>query len=339
MSAMTNARLEQVLQRLPQQRVLVVGDVMLDQFLWGRVSRISPEAPVPIVEITQESFFPGGAANVARNLRAVGARVYLLGVVGEDTAGATLRSLLIEQGVETSGLITDPNRPTTHKTRIVAHHQQVVRFDRESTAPLTAALRAKLATHYAEAIREVDAVIFEDYGKGVLSQSLLDQMQRLADRHGVITAADPTARQRLRFRHPTVATPNRSEAFAAAGLPYAEPASPVTADRALLRAGEALLRLWQPANLVITLGEQGMCLFRPGRRPHHIPTVAREVFDVSGAGDTAIALLTLALAAGANAVEAAEIANHAAGVVVGKIGTATCSPDELRASFRRTNRH
>jgi rfaE bifunctional protein kinase chain/domain len=332
---MTPARLKTVLSRFRQQSILVVGDMMLDRFLWGKVSRISPEAPVPVVEITRESYFPGAAANVARNLRALGAPVKVLGVLGDDDAGEELRELLDQQGVDTLGLIVDPNRPTTLKTRIVAHHQQVVRFDHEKADKVSPVTGRKILEHFASNVDEVAAIVYEDYGKGVLSQSLFNQMQKLARRRRKITAADPSARHPLRFAGLTAITPNRAEAFAAAGVAYAEPADEVLADEPLTRVGRILLRKWKPENLLVTLGEHGMCLFRRGKRPHHIPTVAREVFDVSGAGDTVVATLTLALAAGASPVEAAEISNHAAGVVVGKIGTATCSTDELVESFGR----
>ncbi len=335
---MNLARLKKLFTAFPQHDILVVGDVMLDQFLWGKVSRISPEAPVPVVEVTKQSCFPGGAANVARNLRALGGQVKTLGVVGDDEAGRQLRDLLDAQGVDTGGLIVDEDRPTTVKSRIVAHHQQVVRFDREQAAPLPPPLAGQLLEYLAHHIDRISAVIFEDYGKGVLSQSSLNAMHRLARHRRKITTADPNSRSLLRFNGLTVITPNRAEAFAAAGRPFAEPGADVLADAALLGVGETLLCKWKPANLLVTLGEQGMCLFRTGKKPHHIPTVAQEVFDVSGAGDTVIATLTLALAAGANPVEAAEISNHAAGVVVGKVGTATCSPEELCASFARTRR-
>ena len=335
---MNTQRLQKILNQFPKRRILVTGDVMLDRFLWGKVSRISPEAPVPVVDVTSESVFPGGAANVARNLRALGAGVSVLGVLGDDSAGEQLRDSLDQQGVDTEGLIVDPNRPTTLKTRIVAHNQQVVRFDREKRDALTPTIEGKMLQVFGSHLENVAAVIFEDYAKGVLSQKLLNVMQRLARKERKLTAADPNSRRLLRYAGLTAVTPNRSEAFAAAGMPSVEPADEVLRDEALMRVGQTLLRVWQPRNLLITLGEQGMCLFRPGKKPHHIPTVAQEVFDVSGAGDTVIATLVLALAAGANPIEAAEISNHAAGVVVGKIGTATCSPDELAESFAR-NRH
>jgi D-beta-D-heptose 7-phosphate kinase/D-beta-D-heptose 1-phosphate adenosyltransferase len=327
--------LEKILKQFPRQNILVVGDVMLDHFLWGKVSRISPEAPVPVVDIQRESYFPGGAANVARNLRALGGRTTVLGAIGLDDAGQELRNILDEQGVETHGLVTDPNRPTTLKTRIVAHHQQIVRFDRERVEPLAPALQARLLENFDAQLANVAAVIFEDYGKGVLTQQLLDTMRTRTKRAGKITAADPNARHPLKFTGLTAITPNRSEAFAAAGMTNTEPLDDVLNDAPLMRVGRKLLASWKPENLLITLGEHGMCLFRHGQKPHHTPTVAQEVFDVSGAGDTAIATLVLALAAGANPVDAATISNHAAGIVVGKIGTATCSTDELRESFAR----
>ena len=333
---MKTARLAQILRQFTHQNILVVGDVMLDHFIWGRVSRISPEAPVPVVEVQRESLFPGGAANVARNLRALTGQVTVLGCVGTDVAGNQLCGLLRDQGVATTGLVVDAGRPTTVKTRVVAQHQQVVRFDKEQTQPLSPDLQAQLLQNFQAQLPTVAAVIFEDYGKGLLTQTLLNALHRAARRAGKITAADPNARHLLRYRGLTAVTPNRSEAFAAAGMTNTPALDDVLADAPLLKCGEKLLRQWQPENLLITLGEHGMCLFRRGQRPHHIPTFAQEVFDVSGAGDTAIAALVLALATGANAVEAAEIANHAAGIVVGKVGTATCTADELLASFDRT---
>ena len=332
---MKPGQLQKLIKRFPQQTIIVVGDVMLDHFLWGRVSRISPEAPVPVVEVTRESYFPGGAANVARNLQALGAPVKIMGVLGEDDAGEQLRNVLDEQGAETHGLVVDPNRPTTVKTRIVAHNQQVVRFDKEKADKIQPLVADKLMQYFESQVGNVAAVIFEDYSKGVLSQTFLDRMQQLAHRHRTMTAADPNPRNLLRYTGLTVVTPNRSEAFAAAGVPYTQPIDDVLQDEPLMRVGQILLRQWKPSNLLITLGEHGMCLFRKGKRPHHTPTVAQEVFDVSGAGDTAIASFVLALAAGADPVDAAEISNHAAGVVVGKIGTATCTAEELTESFSR----
>jgi D-beta-D-heptose 7-phosphate kinase/D-beta-D-heptose 1-phosphate adenosyltransferase len=335
---MRPGNLGKILNNFPRQKILVVGDVMLDIFVWGRVSRISPEAPVPVVEVTNESYFPGGAANVARNLRALDGQTNVLGLIGADLAGRQLRDTLADGGVGTTGLVVDKSRPTTVKTRVVAHHQQVVRFDKESSGPVSPALAKQMLAKFTAAVAKVDAVIFEDYAKGVLTPALLNQMLTIAQHRGKITAADPNPRRILDCRGLTAITPNRHEAFAAAGIRETPAQDDVLNDRPLLEVGEKLLAKWQPVNLLITLGEHGMCLFRQGQRPHHIPTVAQEVFDVSGAGDTAIATLVLALAAGADAVCAAEIANHAAGIVVGKIGTATCTRAELRASFQRNHR-
>ena len=335
---MNQDQLKKILKRFTQQHILVVGDCMLDVFVWGNVSRISPEAPVPVVQVTKESYFPGGAANVARNLYDLGAKLHILGVVGDDQEGRILRDTLEKNKVDASGLITDPSRPTTVKTRVIAHHQQVVRFDRENTAPIRPVLQKKLIDHFRRVLPSVDAVIFEDYAKGLLTQEMLDGMLSLAQQEKKITAADPNPRRRLNHRGLTAITPNRVEAFTTAGVPYADPFHDVLSDHPLMEVGRILLDQWQPRNLLITLGEHGMCLFRRGEKPHHIPTVAQEVFDVSGAGDTVIATLVLALAAGADPVEAAEISNHAAGIVVGKVGTATCSPKELMESCARNRR-
>ena len=333
---MTPDQLRETLNRFTQQKIVVVGDVMLDHFLWGKVSRISPEAPVPVVEITRESYFPGGAANVARNLRALGAAARIIGVLGKDEAGANLRNALAEQGIPTVGLIVDSTRPTTLKTRIVAHSQQVVRFDRESNGATSSSVQEQLFQNFSGEIAGANAVIFEDYAKGLFTQPLLGRMLAESRKAGLVTAADPNPRRVLDYQEITAITPNRHEAFAAAGVPYAEAIDDVLADEALQNVGSILLKKWKPQNLLVTLGEHGMCLFRPGKKPHYIPTVAQEVFDVSGAGDTVIAALTLALSTGVDPAEAAEISNHAAGVVVGKVGTATCSPAELVDSFARS---
>ena len=332
---MNPKRVKAILERLPRQTLLVVGDVMLDQFIWGKVSRVSPEAPVPVVEVTSQEYFPGGAANVARNLRALGVPVKILGVLGDDLPGLDLRKNLNDRGVDTQGLIVDASRPTTVKTRIVAHRQQVVRFDQERTNPIAPVIAGKMLEYFRAQLPHIGAVIFEDYGKGLMSQDLFNRMNRAARQKKKITSADPNSRHPLRFSELTTITPNRAEAFAAAGRAYTEPSDDVMRDKPLREVGEILLRKWKPRHLLITLGEHGMVLFQKGKKPHHIPTVAQEVFDVSGAGDTVIATLTAALVSGASAVEAAVISNHAAGVVVGKVGTATCSVEELIQSFKR----
>lgn len=314
------------------RRVLVAGDLMLDEFIWGKVSRISPEAPVPVVAVDRETFYPGGAANVARNLREFTPKTSVLGLAGEDAAGARLRDLLAAGGIGTEGVVTRAG-PTTVKTRIIARTQQVVRVDRELAEPAGPAQRKALLAALDDALPQTDGVILEDYGKGFFDEEMSAEIIRRARATGCVVAVDPNPGNPLAWRGATVVKPNRQEAFAAAGLPWSEPSAHPLEDRQLLKVGEALLAKWDADQLLITLSELGMILFSKNGQRHHTPTRAREVFDVSGAGDTAIALYTLALCAGATPVEASEIANHASGVVVGKLGTATLTPAELLASF------
>jgi D-beta-D-heptose 7-phosphate kinase/D-beta-D-heptose 1-phosphate adenosyltransferase len=307
---------------------------MLDEFVWGKVGRISPEAPVPVVEVTGESFYPGGAANVARNLREFVDRVAIIGLLGKDHRGQQLRELLSQQKIDTSDAVQDATFHTVVKTRIIARHQQVVRVDREKfVGPSASQIRGVVAS-VRKKIPETDAIIFEDYGKGFLSTELVSQIADAARLNGKIVAADPNSRNLVQWRGLTVIKPNRTEAFLAAGIPSHDTDTAPSQDTDLKRAGETLLKKWETENVLITLGEHGMMLFQNKETPHFIPTKAREVFDVSGAGDTAIALFTLGLACGATPTEAAEIANHASAVVVSKLGTATVTRDELIASFR-----
>ncbi len=314
------------------RRVLVAGDLMLDEFIWGKVSRISPEAPVPVVAVDRETFYPGGAANVARNLREFTPDASVLGLAGEDAAGARLRDLLAAGGIGTDGVVPRTG-PTTVKTRIIARTQQVVRVDRELAEPAGPAQRKALLAALDAALPRTDGVILEDYGKGMLDQDLATEIINRSRAAGCIVAVDPNAGNPLSWRGATVVKPNRHEAFAAAGMPWSDPAPHPLEDRPLLQACETLLAKWEADQLLVTLSELGMLLFTKDGGRHHTPTRAREVFDVSGAGDTAISLYTLALCAGATPVEASEIANHASGVVVGKLGTATLTPAELLASF------
>jgi D-beta-D-heptose 7-phosphate kinase/D-beta-D-heptose 1-phosphate adenosyltransferase len=317
----------------PQARVLVVGDLILDQFVWGRVSRISPEAPVPVVEVDRETQYPGGAANVARNLREFTPHAAVLGMIGSDAHGHTLKRLLADAGIHVEGVQQDPDYHTIVKTRIIARHQQVVRVDRERKLRPTEAQYERAIAALEGLLPSLDAVIIEDYGKGLIQQSFADEITSRVRAAGKVLAIDPNPQNPLRWQGATVMKPNRSEAFAAAGHPASEPVEPVEKDEAVREVGRILLEKWACKSLLITLGEQGMVLLRPGEEPYHTPTRAKEVFDVSGAGDTAIALFTLALSAGASASEAAEISNHASGIVVGKLGTATVNPAELQRSF------
>jgi D-beta-D-heptose 7-phosphate kinase/D-beta-D-heptose 1-phosphate adenosyltransferase len=331
------ARAAAILDAFASKRILILGDLMLDEFVWGRVSRLSPEAPVPIVEIQSEEIFAGGAANVARNLQALGAHVTVAGRVGTDHAGKDLVDLLARQGIDTSLIIHDPNLPTTVKTRVIArdknahvgaavvtrpHHY--VRMDRERRAPISTAQIAALAEHLDAAIANADAVIIEDYAKGFITQPVVDLVADLCRRHHRIWTVDPSPANPLKWPRPTAIKPNRIEAFAAAEIAATDDSN------ALEFVGQRLLEKWNPDLLLVTLGEDGMRLFERNGPGFSSPARAREVFDVSGAGDTAIAAFTLALAAGAAPAEATDIANHASGIVVAKLGTATVSPRELR---------
>ena len=328
-------RARKLLAAARKTRVLVVGDVMLDQFIWGGVSRISPEAPVPVVEFDRESFMPGGAANVARNLAALSISTELFGMIGRDENGVRLKKLLSEQKIPCDGVLTNVARHTSVKTRIVAHQQQVVRIDRETRDGLNARLTERLLGEIKSKLSKTDAVIVGDYGKGVVTQPLLNELKLLCRARGIWLSMDPKPIHHLNLAGLSLITPNRKETFQLANLQDDTRNLNPPADKNLILAAERLHNELHPAVLLITLGELGMLLCQRGQKPFHIPTVAQEVFDVSGAGDTVIATFTLAIAAGASPLEAAILSNHAAGVVVGKVGTATVSPEELLQSFNR----
>jgi D-beta-D-heptose 7-phosphate kinase/D-beta-D-heptose 1-phosphate adenosyltransferase len=330
---LSSARVKHLLAAATKTRVVVVGDVMLDHFIWGTVSRISPEAPVPVVDFQRESFMPGGAANVARNLTSLNVPTELFGAVGQDPAARQLKRLLQQHHIGCAGLLGHAMRPTSVKTRIVAHKQQVVRIDREARDGLHDRGVNRMVAMLHALIPGTAAVIVGDYGKGVVTQLLLNEIKRLCRTHGVWLSLDPKPVHQLNLNGLSLITPNRKEAFELANLPDDTRTSNPLADANLMQVAERLLRELQPAVLLITLGEHGMLLCQRNQPPFHIPTVAQEVFDVSGAGDTVIASFTLAIAAGASSHEAAIISNYAAGIVVGKIGTATVTPKELLASF------
>jgi len=329
------ARVRQLLAAAARARVLVLGDVMLDQFVRGRVGRISPEAPVPVVEFENESFVPGGAGNVARNLADLNAATELLGVVGHDDEARQLKEVLQHDRIGCAGLLACPDRVTSIKTRIIAHRQQVVRVDRESCLDVDETTTDLLLASLEQGLKTADAVILGDYAKGVVTQRLLDGAKKLCRDRGVWLSLDPKPSHHLDLSGVSLLTPNRKEAFGLAGLTDHTPGAPPEEDDGLLDVAEKLLTELKPALLLVTLGDQGMLLCQRGHCPFYIPTVAREVFDVSGAGDTVIASFTLAIAAGASPVEAAIVSNHAAGIVVGKLGTATVRPEELLESYRR----
>jgi rfaE bifunctional protein kinase chain/domain len=328
---MNRARVAEVLN--PARRILVVGEMMLDEFIWGKVGRISPEAPVPVVDVVKETFNAGGAANVARNLREFVEHVHLVSLAGTGHDAEVLRALLETRGVALDGVIFDAGYTTIRKTRIIARNQQVVRVDREGRRGFADSQRAQVLAHFKRLLPSLDAIILEDYDKGLLDQPLVDALVTAARAAKKIVTVDPKPTNPIRWHDVTCVTPNRGEAFRFAGRKETEPAETVLGDAALLEVGALLLEQWRCDHLLITLSEQGMILFDPGQPPHHIPTRAQEVIDVSGAGDTAIAVFTSALAGGATPREAAEIANHASGIVVAKTGTAVTSREELLASF------
>ena len=314
--------LKRVISKFNKAKVLIVGDLILDEFIWGNVSRISPEAPVPVVWVDRENFMPGGASNVAANMRSLGGEVYLAGVVGNDSRGEVLQGLLRKKGVHCEGVVADTSRPTTQKTRIIAHRQQVVRIDRELVKPISDSVLDEIRTYIRETLPRVDALIIEDYGKGVIVPGLVQEAVKLAKRHNKIITVDPKETHFSYYRGVTTLTPNHHEASAAVGFKIKDEAT-------LEKAGQTLLKKLKSDSFIITRGENGMAIFQPKKKTVKIPTVAREVFDVSGAGDTVISAVTLALAAGANILEAAHISNIAAGVVVGKIGVAVTTREEL----------
>jgi D-beta-D-heptose 7-phosphate kinase/D-beta-D-heptose 1-phosphate adenosyltransferase len=316
------------------RRILVVGDLMLDRYIYGTVSRISPEAPVPVVRVRDEKNMPGGAANVARNIQALGGHALLCGVVGQDRMGQELLAVLARDGVATTGVMQLPGMRTTVKSRIIAERQQVARVDWEDPLIMSPAALRVLCRTAAAAVCRSSGVIIEDYAKGTIRQELVNAVLSAARRAKVPVALDPKQNTGLNVAGITVATPNRKEAFNLAHVPEQAAQPNPLRDEPLIRVAGILMRRWKPLFLAITLGAQGMLLVSRGRAPLHIPTVAREVFDVSGAGDTVIATLLLAMAAGASRLEAAELATCAAGVVVGKPGTAICTSSELMAFYQ-----
>jgi len=317
-----------ILDKVDRCRIVILGDLIIDQYIWGKVSRISPEAPIPVVEVVRENFSLGGAANVANNLSALGASVEICGVVGEDSYGGMLLGMLEEKGIDTRLVVKDPARPTILKTRIIAHKQQVVRVDREDTRSLEGEGLARMKEHLQEAIPNVDAMILEDYGKGVIQEGLLREIVPMARGLGKIVTVDPKRDHFPFYKGVTAITPNRLEAEEATGIQLSD-------EEGLHEAGARLMARLKCDAVLITMGDQGMCLFEDGEPPLKIPARAREVYDVSGAGDTVIAVFTSALVAGATFRQAAMLSNVAGGLVVEKLGTAVVTREELRARIEQ----
>ncbi|MEW6040276.1 MAG: D-glycero-beta-D-manno-heptose-7-phosphate kinase [Elusimicrobiota bacterium] len=308
--------------------ILVLGDLMVDRFVYGSVSRISPEAPVPVVEVNKDVYLPGGAGNVSNNIVSLGGRVKLVSVIGKDRPGEIIIDKLQALNVDTSGVFVDKTRPTTIKTRIIAGHQQVVRYDNESRAELSTELYNKIKNFIIENSKDAGALLISDYGKGVIRQAVFETAIKAAGRQKMPVTVDPKVEHFLKYKNITSMTPNLQEAIQGMRLQ-----GDVSTESEIFNLGLCILRRLNAYSIIITLGERGMAIFEKGKKPFIIPTAAREVFDVTGAGDTVIAVLTLCLASGVTLTNSAKIANYAAGIVVGKLGTATVSISELKRAM------
>ncbi len=317
-------KFKQIIDEIPGRRLAVVGDSMLDRFLWGRVDRISPEAPVPVVRLEKETIKLGGAANVAANIRALGADVTLFGVWGHDSEADRMSELLSERGIDADGMVRAADRPTTIKTRIIAHNQQVVRADREDDTAVAGEVAERLVGGWRRAGRKFDGLIISDYGKGVLPKSVLTDLIDFAREQGIPAVVDPKKGDFSQYAGVTSLTPNQKEAEQAC-------ADPIVDAESLSRVGATLLQRTRSEAVLVTRGENGMALFEPAGKEHHLDTEATMVYDVTGAGDTVIAVYTAGLATGADFFSSAALANHAAGIAVRELGTAAVTADQLKA--------
>ena len=332
LSASEKRQLLQIIDGFSNARILGIGDFILDKFVWGSVSRISPEAPVPVVDVKNESYMPGGSLNVANNIRTLGAKIYPCGVVGRDIEGRLLVKAMRQQGIETGGVVIDSKRPTSIKTRIIAHSQQVVRYDRESTENVSPQDLKKIFQFVEKKIADVSVVIIEDYGKGVIQPHFVMQIIKIAKRFRKPVLVDPKEKHFSFYKGATGMTPNRKEAYAGYESLFGASHKPLSLET----VGWGLIKKLQLEFIMVTLGEDGMALFQKGKKSVVlIPTTAQEVYDVSGAGDTVIATLALAMAVRAPMPQAAMLSNLAAGIVVGKLGTATTTAAELRAWVKK----
>ncbi len=314
--------LRQYIQRFPQASLLVIGDLILDHYVMGRVSRISPEAPVPVVHVESETLRLGGAANVFNNILALGGKADLCGVIGADESGRLLLKELGQTRSGRGGVIIDHDRPTTRKSRVIAHNQQIVRYDMEGRQELKGTLQKRLLRYVESRIRDLSCIVVSDYAKGVVSAALMTELTRMAVLRKIPIIVDPKVEHFSYYKGVTVMTPNHLEATQAAGLHGDD-------DQTINQAGAVIRQRLGCQSVLITRGEKGMSLYEGEGTSWHLPTQARQVYDVTGAGDTVIGTLALALATGANMREAATLANHAAGIVVGMVGTATVSPKQL----------
>ncbi len=328
LSTINKGRLRDAINAFHQAHVLVIGDLIVDHFIWGSVTRISPEAPVPVVNVTHDNLLLGGSANVLHNIFGLGAKATICGVIGHDAMGDHLLQLITELPSSTAGIVRLDDRPTTIKTRIVAQSQQVVRFDRESTGSVDGDGLSAISQFIDQNLASFQAVIISDYAKGIITLALMDHLRdRLRQLPGIPLIIDPKPCQPERFHGATIITPNHHEAEQLSGIK-------ITDEASLKAAGQKLLHDLNSQAVLITRGEAGMALFEQGQQLITIPTVAKEIFDVTGAGDTVIAALALGLSTGLNFAEAATLANYAAGIVVGKIGTAVVTQAELMGTIK-----
>lgn len=320
----TKRRALEIITKFPKSSVLVIGDIMIDHFIWGNVTRISPEAPVPVVEVKSDNYMLGGCANVVNNIFSLGGKVYVTGAIGNDDIGERLLGELRKRRIGTEGIIVEESRPTTLKTRIVAHSQQVVRYDREHRRSIDAESAKKIVDYIKKVSNKSGAIVISDYNKGVVSAQLLDGIREVVTEKNITVCIDPKQNDFSLYRGFDIITPNHHEAGRAAGIEIKD-------GRDIAKTGRTILDKFDFQALLITHGEEGMTLFERKDKTTHtsFPAEAREVFDVTGAGDTVIGVFALCVASGATFKEAAALANHAAGIVVGKVGTATISRDEL----------
>jgi D-beta-D-heptose 7-phosphate kinase/D-beta-D-heptose 1-phosphate adenosyltransferase len=320
-----------IIEKIGDHEIAVIGDLMLDEYMWGSVDRISPEAPVPVVNLTRQSSTPGGAANVAGNIQGLGDRPLLIGVVGNDNGAAVLEWLLREKGIGTDGLLYDNQRPTTMKTRIIAHNQQVVRADREVKGDISIESQDQAMRILEEHKKNLKGLIISDYGKGVITRNLLGRLIEFCLKESIFIAVDPKDTNFPRYKKVSLITPNHHEAGFAYGMRIVD-------DDTLKTVGNGLLERLEAQSILITRGEKGMALFQAGEEVKLIPTVAKKVYDVTGAGDTVISSFVSAVAAGANLEEATVISNQAAGVVVGEVGTAVINKEALIEAFAKNSK-
>ncbi len=318
--------LKEYIEKFPDARILVVGDIIMDRYVWGEVSRISPEAPVPVVDVKQETNMLGGAANVAHNIASLGAKPILCGVVGEDSNGGDILDEIDRMGLKVGGIVKEDDRPTSIKTRIVAHSQQVVRFDRESKKDINPESIKKILGFIKKSLKDLDAVVVADYGKGVISAPLMKGLRRLAENSSVMIAVDPKTGNFEYYHGVDVITPNHYEAGVFCHIEIAD-------ENSLMRAGRKMLRELGCRSVLITQGKDGVTLFEKNGETTHIPTVAKKVFDVTGAGDTVIGTFSLALASGLDFKSAAVLSNFAAGIVVGEVGTSVVRTEDLKQAI------